>query len=158
MRKYVNLDSLDRRIVAELQRDGSLSNPDLAGRVGSTAPSCWRRVKLLEEMGVLKETVRLADQELLGQSVNILCHVRMRSHAADSVEAFEGFVRSEPRIMECYSMSGDWDYLIRIVAEDVGDYEAFLMRTLLKHPSVGGASSQFALRIVKYQTALPVAE
>lgn len=158
MRERVKLDALDRRILAELQSDGSLSNPDLAQRVGSTAPSCWRRVKLLEDMGVLKQTVRLADQDLLGQGVNVLCHVRMQSHTTDSVEAFEAFVRSEPCIMECYSMSGDWDYLIRIVAEDVGGYEVFLMRTLLKHPSVGGASSQFALRIVKYQTALPVAK
>ena len=157
MREGVKLDSLDRRILAALQADGSLSNPDLAQRVGSTAPSCWRRIKILEDAGVLRQTVRLADQDLLGQSVNIICHMRMQNHTTDSVEAFEAFVGTEPRIMECYSMSGDWDYLLRVVAEDVGDYETFLMRKLLKHPAVGGASSHFALRIVKYQTALPVA-
>lgn len=158
MKRTLNLDSLDRRIIAELQRDASLSNPDLAQRVSSTSPSCWRRVKALEEMGVFRQTVRLADQELLGQGVNVLCHVRMQSHTTDSVDAFENFIRGEPRVMECFSMSGDWDYLIRIVAEDVGDYEAFLMRTLLKHPSVGSASSNFSLRVVKYQTELPIAQ
>jgi DNA-binding Lrp family transcriptional regulator len=152
----IALDSLDRRIVAELQKDASLSNADLAERVGSTAPSCWRRIRQLEQAGVLKETVRLADPKLLGQGVNVLCDVRMRNYDSQSVEAFETFVRAEPRIMECYSMSGEWDYLIRVVASDVSDYEYFLMRILLKHPSVSGASSRFAMSVTKYHTALPV--
>jgi len=158
MKGTVILDDLDRRILRELQRDGSLSNPDLAHRVGSTAPSCWRRVRQMEEAGILLNAVRLADQEMLGQGVNVVCQIRMRSHATESVEAFESFVRSEERVMEVFSMSGDWDYLLRIVAASVADYEEFLMRILLKHPSVGGASSHFALRIVKYQTALPVSQ
>ncbi|HEX7853123.1 MAG TPA: Lrp/AsnC family transcriptional regulator [Sphingobium sp.] len=152
----VDLDPLDRRIVAELQKDASLSNADLAERVGSTAPSCWRRIRQLEQAGVLRETVRLADPKLLGQGVNVLCDVRMKSHEAGNVEAFEAFVRAEPKIMECYSMSGEWDYLMRVVASDVSDYEHFLMRVLLKHPSVGAASSHFALSVTKYQTALPI--
>ncbi len=156
MNKLVTLDPLDRRIVAELQRDASLSNADLAERVGSTAPSCWRRIRNLEEQGVLRGTVRLADAERLGQNVTVLCHVRMRDFDLDSIAAFERFVRDHDQVMECYSMSGEWDYLMRVVASDVADYEHFLMRTLLKHPSVAGASSQFALSVTKYQTALPV--
>ena len=156
MKKSVNLDALDRRIVAELQRDASLSNADLAERVGSTAPSCWRRIRALEEMGVLKGAVRLADAEKLGHAVNILCSVRMKSHTSESVDAFHAFVEAHPQIMECYLMSGEWDYLMRVVASDVADYEHFLMRTLLKHESVAGASSQFALSTTKYETALPV--
>jgi len=156
VRNMIALDPLDRRIVAELQRDASLSNADLAERVGSTAPSCWRRIRQLEEAGVLRDTVRLADPQLLGQGVNVLCHVRMRNYEAENVVPFEAFVRSEPKIMECYSMSGEWDYLMRVVASDVSDYEHFLMQVLLKHPSVGGASSHFALSVTKYQTALPV--
>lgn len=152
----VNLDALDRRIVKELQQDASLSNAELAERVGSTGPSCWRRIKLLEEAGVLGKTVRLANQALLGQSVNMLCNIRMRTFEADNVAAFEVFVRAEDRILECFSMSGDWDYLLRVIASDVSDYEAFLMHKLLKHPSVAGASSHLALRVTKYQTAVPV--
>ncbi|MDI1294670.1 MAG: Lrp/AsnC family transcriptional regulator [bacterium] len=156
MTKSVTLDALDRRIVAQLQEDASLSNADLAERVGSTGPSCWRRVRALEEMGVLRATVRLADPERLGQGVTVFCHARMGNYAGETVAAFEAFVRDHPQVMECYSMSGEWDYLLRVVASDVSDYEQFLMRTLLKHPSVAGASSQFALSVTKYHTALPV--
>ena len=156
MNDIVTLDLLDRRIVAELQRDASLSNAELAERVGSTGPSCWRRIRQLEHAGVLRGTVRLADARALGQSVNVLCSVRMRTFEVDAVRAFEAFVDAENRIMECFSMSGEWDYLMRVVAADVSDYEQFLMRKLLMHPSVAGASSHFALSIKKYQTALPV--
>lgn len=156
MTKSVTLDALDRRIVAELQRDASLSNADLADRVGSTGPSCWRRVRALEELGVLRAAVRLADPEKLGQSVTVICQVRMGNYSGENIAAFEAFVHDHPQVMECYSMSGEWDYLMRVVASDVSDYEHFLMRTLLKHPSVAGAASQFALSVTKYQTALPV--
>lgn len=156
MKQTVKLDSLDRRILEQLQRDASLSNAELAERVGSTSPSCWRRVRQLEEAGVLKETVRLADAQLLGQTVNVLCHVRMRDYSAECIERLEDFVERNDRIMECYSISGDWDYLMRIVATDVSDYEHFLLRVMLKHPSIASASSHFALSVTKYRTALPV--
>ena len=156
MAKSVTLDSLDQRILAELQRDASLSNAELAERVGSTGPSCWRRIRLLEEAGVLGRTVRLADQGLLGKSVNMLCNVRMRTYESDSTATCERFVQTESRILECFSMSGDWDYLLRVIATDVADYELFLMHKLLKHPAVAGASSHLALRITKYETAIPL--
>jgi DNA-binding Lrp family transcriptional regulator len=156
MKNSVTLDSLDRRILAALQADASLSNAELAERVGSTGPSCWRRIRLLEEAGVLKPPIRLVDPALLGLGVNVLCDVRMRDHAADTVEAFDAFVRDQPQVMECFSITGDWDYLLRIVAADVADYEHFLMRVLLRHASVSNASSRFALSMTKYQTALPV--
>jgi Lrp/AsnC family transcriptional regulator len=112
-------------------------------------------VRALEDRGIFKASVRLADPEMLGQAVNVLCDVRMKSYSSESMEAFEQFVRAHPQIMECYSMSGEWDYLMRVVASDVSDYEHFLMRTLLKHPSVSGASSRFALSVTKYKTELP---
>lgn len=156
MKDIVELDSLDRKILRALQIDASLSNAELAEHVGSTAPSCWRRIRRLEDAGVLGSTVRLVHADRLGHGVNVLCEVRMRSYDAACVEAFELFVEGEPRIMECYSMSGDWDYLMRVIASDVSDYEHFLMRVLLKHLSVAGASSHFALSVRKYQTALPI--
>lgn len=156
MTNIVKLDALDRRILAVLQRDASLSNAELAERVGSTGPSCWRRIRQMEEAGLLKETVRLVDAQRLGRSVIVLCEVRMRDYSAECVEAFEAFVRRNDRIMECYSISGEWDYLMRIVVSDVADYEHFLMRVLLKHPSIAGAYSHFTLSVTKYQTALPV--
>ncbi len=88
--------------------------------------------------------------------MNVLCNIRVRSHMREVRAAFEAFVRERAEIMECYSMSGEWDYLIRVVAADVEDYERFLMRVLLEHPSVGGASSHFALSLTKYTTRLPI--
>jgi Lrp/AsnC family transcriptional regulator len=152
----MTLDALDRRILEQLQADASLSNAELAERVNSSAASCWRRVKALEAAGVLGPAVRLLDPVALGRSVNVLCNVRMRSHAREARGAFEAFVRDRREILECFSMSGDWDYLLRIVAADVADYERFLMTVLLDHPSVGGASSHFALSLTKYTTALPI--
>lgn len=150
------LDAVDRRILTELQRDASLSHADLAERVGTSAASCWRRIKSLEAAGILVATIRLVDAERVGRGVNVFCNVRICSHARDVRASFEEFVRSRPEVLECYSMSGDWDYLLRVVAADVGDYEQFLMRTLLEHPAVGGASSHFALSLTKFTTAIPV--
>jgi Lrp/AsnC family transcriptional regulator len=154
--EVIDLDAIDRRILNALQIDASLSNADLAEQVGSSAASCWRRVRNLEAKGALGPVVRLLNAEVLGRGVNVLCNIRVRSHAREVRSAFEDFIRERREIMECYSMSGEWDYLLRIVAADVADYEHFLMRVLLEHPSVGGASSHFALSQTKYTTALPV--
>jgi Lrp/AsnC family transcriptional regulator len=152
----VEIDAIDRRILDHLQMDATLSNADLAERVGSSAASCWRRVRALEKSGIIGPAVRLLNAEAINRKVNVLCNIRVRSHTRDVRGAFEDFVRQRREIMECYSMSGDWDYLLRIVATDVEDYERFLMRVLLEHPSVSGASSHFALALTKYTTALPV--
>lgn len=152
----MEFDAVDRRILEQLQLDASLSSADLAERVGASSASCWRRVKALEAAGVLGPAVRLLDAQAIGRSVNVLCNVRVRSHVRDVRSMFEDFVRGRREIMECYSMSGDWDYLLRIVAADVADYERFLMKVLLEHPAVGGASSHFALSQTKYTTALPI--
>lgn len=152
----MEFDAVDRRILEQVQRDASLSSAELAERVGSSAASCWRRMKSLEAAGVIGPTVRLLDPQAIGRSVNVLCNVRVSSHAREARSAFEDFVRDRREVMECYSMSGEWDYLLRIVVADVADYERFLMRVLLEHPSVGGASSHFALSQTKYTTALPL--
>lgn len=156
MKRTSGLEPLERRIVTLLQQDASLSHAELAERVGSSSASCWRRIRALETSGVLSSTVRLVNPEAVGRGVNVICNIRMRSHTREVRGSFEDFVRSRPEVMECYSMSGEWDYLLRIVSADVADYEDFLMRTLLDHPSVGGASSHFALSTTKYTTALPV--
>ncbi len=152
----IELDAIDRRILRELQGNALLTNAELAELVASSAASCWRRVKHLEAAGVLGPAVRLLHPAALDRNVNVLCNIRVRSHLRESRSAFEDFVRQRPEIMECYSMSGEWDYLLRIVVADVADYERFLMRTLLDHPSVDGASSHFALSQTKYTTALPL--
>jgi Lrp/AsnC family transcriptional regulator len=150
------MDAVDRRILAELQRDASLTHADLGERVGASSASCWRRVRALEEAGVLTGHVRLVDPARIGRGVNVLCNIRVRSHSLEDRQSFEAFVQSCPEIVECFSMSGEWDYLLRVVVADVADYNEFLMDTVLAHPSVAGGSSHFALATTKYTTALPV--
>jgi DNA-binding Lrp family transcriptional regulator len=151
-----SLDEVDRRIVRELQRDGSLSHAALAERVGASAASVWRRIKALEQAGVLGSVVRLADAAALNRAVNVMCQVRMVRQTVDARAEFEAFIQSRAEIVECYAMSGEWDYLLRIAVRDVEDYDRFVMRGLLGHPSVANAASNFALRQVKYTTEIPV--
>lgn len=150
------LDPIDRKMLRELQADASISHAELAQRVGTSTASCWRRTRALEEDGVLGSHVRLVDAARIGRGVNVICHIRIKNHAADTTEAFESFILSREEIIECYSMSGEWDYLLRILVADVEDYNRFLMRTVLRHPSVATGSSHFALSQVKYTTAVPV--
>lgn len=150
------MDTIDRAILTALQANGALSHAELATRVGASTASCWRRIKGLEASGILLGTVRLVDATKVDCGVNVMCHVRLRSHAFDDRSGFEAFVETRGEILECYSMSGEWDYLLRIVAGDIAGYDRFLMRTLLEHPCVATASSHFAMSQTKYTTALPV--
>jgi DNA-binding Lrp family transcriptional regulator len=156
MKEEDRLDETDRRIVRALQRDASLSHAALAEQVGASAASVWRRVRALEAAGVLGATVRLANAEKLGRSVNVLCQVRMSRQTMEARSDFESFIQSRAEIVECYAMSGEWDYLLRIAVADVADYDRFVMRGVLAHPSVAHAASNFALRQVKYTTEIPV--
>jgi len=150
------MDGIDRKIIRELQRDASLSHAALAERVGASPASVWRRIRSLEQAGVLGATVRLASPEALGRAVNVLCQVRMTRQSVEARADFEQFIQSREEIVECYAMSGEWDYLLRIAVKDVADYDRFVMRGVLAHPSVANAASNFALRQVKYTTEIPV--
>jgi Lrp/AsnC family transcriptional regulator len=134
--EFYQTDAVDKRIVTELQRDASLSHAELAARVSSSPASVWRRVRALEKAGVLGGSVRMVNADKVGCGVNVLCNIRNRSHTVEVRAEFEDSVRSRPEILECFSMSGDWDYLLRIVVPDVRAYEVFLMRVLLDHPSI----------------------
>ena len=152
----VELDALDRRILKVLQRRADISHADLAQQVAASPASCWRRIRALEEAGVLREHVRLVDPYSVGRGLDVICQVRMKSHEPDARASFEALVLAHDQVMECLSMSGEWDYLLRVVVADVREYEAFLMRELLGHPSVANSASQFALKRVKYTTSIPV--
>ncbi|GAA4816496.1 Lrp/AsnC family transcriptional regulator [Sphingosinicella ginsenosidimutans] len=156
MNENPHLDEIDRRIVRALQRDASLSHAALADHVGASAASVWRRVRALERAGVLGATVRLADPARLGRSVNVMCQVRMHRQTTDARAEFEQFISAREEIVECYAMSGEWDYLLRIAVRDVADYDRFIRQGVLAHPSVANAASNFALRQVKYTTEIPV--
>jgi Lrp/AsnC family transcriptional regulator len=156
MNEVDQIDGIDRRIIRELQRDASLSHAALAEKVGASPASVWRRVRSLEKAGVLGRSVRLADAKALGREVNVLCQVRMTRQTTDARAEFEQFIQSREEIVECYAMSGEWDYLLRIAVRDVADYDRFIRQGVLAHPSVAHAASNFALRQVKYTTEIPV--
>jgi DNA-binding Lrp family transcriptional regulator len=156
MNETDHIDGIDRRIIRELQRDASLSHAALAEKVGASSASVWRRVRNLEKSGILGRTVRLADAKALGREVNVLCQVRMTRQTTDARADFEQFIQSRDEIVECYAMSGEWDYLLRIAVRDVADYDRFIRQGVLAHPSVANAASNFALRQVKYTTEIPV--
>lgn len=153
----MKLDAIDRRLLAALQADGTLSQNALAERVGASAASCWRRIKALEEAGILGRTVRLVDPQSLGLDVVVLCQVRLKNHLPATTLHFEALLEARREIMECYAVSGDWDYLLRVVTPDIAGYERFLRGVLLADPSVGHAASIFALSTRKYTTELPLA-
>jgi DNA-binding Lrp family transcriptional regulator len=150
------LDALDRRILRVVQRQGDVSQAELAEKVSTSPASCWRRLKALEEDGILRETVRLVDPAKVGKGLDVLCQVRMKSHAVDARGQFEKFALAHDKVMECYSMSGEWDYLVRVIVHDVREYEEFLMRELLAQESVATSASHFALKRVKSTTEIPV--
>ncbi|MCA1371024.1 Lrp/AsnC family transcriptional regulator [Bradyrhizobium sp. BRP14] len=150
-----NLDQVDKAILRVLQQEGNISQAQLAEKVGASAASCWRRINKLEEAGILGKTVRLVDPEAIGKGLNVFCQVRMKSHDPVARHDFELFINGHAEVLECYSMSGEWDYLIRAVVGDVREYEALLMRGILTHEAVLTSSSHFALKAVKYTTALP---
>lgn len=152
----INLDNLDKRILRALQQDGALNGAELAEAVSSSQASCWRRVKALEEAGVLYKSVRLVNRAAVGQDIDVMCFLRLKSHGEEDARLFETFVEEQDNIPECYTMSGEWDYMLRVIASDIQSYEYFLMQTLLKHPAVAAVNSQFALSRKKSSTRVPV--
>jgi DNA-binding Lrp family transcriptional regulator len=150
------IDALDRRILRVVQRQGAISQADLAEQVGSSSASCWRRLKALEEDGILGDVVRLVDPAKVGQRLEAICQVRLKSHAAEVRSDFEAFARSHEQIRACYLMSGEWDYLVIVMSRDVQQFEHFLMREMLAHNSVATSASHFSLKCIKTTTEIPI--
>jgi Lrp/AsnC family transcriptional regulator, leucine-responsive regulatory protein len=152
------LDAIDRRILAELQENARVSNVDLAKRVGLSTSPCLRRVRELEESGVIRRYVTLLDPARLGLGVSVFVQVSLERQIEAALEAFEGAVLRRPEVVECYLMTGDADYLLRIVTRDLGAYERFLKDHLTRVPGVRSIKSSFALKQVVYRTSLPMTE
>ncbi len=150
------LDETDRRILALLQEDARLTQAELAKRLAMSQTSCWRRVRQLEESGVIARRVALVDPRAVDLTVSVIASVSLTEHSDANRASFELLVASRPEVVECYSMTGDRDYMLRVVVRDVEAYDRFLTTQLLHHPAVASASSSFALKQVKYTTALPL--
>jgi len=156
MAKY-DLNSIDRRILENLQNDARLSNVDLARRVGLSPSPCLRRVARLQESGVIRGYATLVDAEAVGLPVSIFVSVSLEKQIETALETFEAEIRARPEVMECYLMTGDADYLLRVVTSDLSAYERFLLDHLTRIPGVKSIKSSFALKQVAYCTALPIA-
>lgn len=150
------MDNFDLQILRELQADADISMQDLGARVGLSHTPCWRRVRKLEAAGVIRGRVTLLDPERLRLSVNVFVQVSLGVQAESALNRFEEAVQRIPEVVECYTISGDRDFLLRVVVEDVGAYERLLKSTLVHLPEVSNLSSTFALRQVKYTTELPI--
>ena len=150
------LSASDHRLLRALQEDLSISQIDLAERSGLSRSSVWRRIRELEEAGLIEGKVALLNSRQLGFQIHVLLSVSMNKHSVRTRQDFENHVQTLPQVTECFSVSGDRDYLLHIVARDMESYNDFLNTRILDHPSVHSASSSFALRRVKYTTALPL--
>ena len=146
----------DRRLLDALQRDTALSQIDLAELSGKSRTSVWRRIRELEDAGLIEGKVALLNPTELGLQIHVMLSVSMVKHSDRTRKDFEAHVQTLPEVMECYSVSGDRDYVLLILSRDMDSYNDFLNRNILDHPSVHSASSSFALRRVKYTTALPL--
>ncbi len=152
----IPLDELDRKILEVLQDNARISNVELARKVGLSPSPCLRRVRELEGSGVVRSHVTLLDPAALGLGVSVFTQVRLDRQAETSLETFEAAVLERPEVMECYLMTGDADYLLRVVVPDVPSFERFLIDHLTRVPGVANLRSSFALKQVKYTTALPL--
>jgi Lrp/AsnC family leucine-responsive transcriptional regulator len=151
------LDAIDRKILARLQDDARIPNVELSDAVGLSPAPCLRRVRTLEEKGVIRKHVTLLDPSAVGLPVSIFVNVSLERQIEKALQRFESAVLTRPEVMECYLMTGDADYLLRVVCADLSAYERFLLDHLTQIPGVSSIRSSFALKQVKYSTALPVA-
>lgn len=154
----IELDKIDLRILAALQADARLRNVELADQVGLSASPCLRRVKRLQDSGVIRGYATLVDPEAVGLPVSVFIQVTLEKQTEAALEVFERHMAEWPEVMECYLMTGDSDYLLRVVATDLSAYQEFLMQKLTRVDGVASIKSSFALRRIAYRTALPVGE
>ena len=152
----MKLDTIDSRILAELQADGSLSNVELARRVHLSPSPCLARVKALEADGVISRYVALASAAALGLGLNVFINISLKTQSKEALADFERRIAEQDEVMECYLMSGDSDYLIRVALPDIAALERFILDQLSPIAGIDKIRSSFALKQVRYKTALPL--
>ncbi len=153
----MRLDRFDNRILRELQRDGRISNVELAGRVSLSESACLRRVRALEQAGLIDRYVALLDQKKAGLAGNVFVHIALNREEQSELAAFEAAVQNLPEVMECYLVTGEFDYLLRIVVSDMADFERVHNEALTRLPGVARVNSSVAIRTVRKTTELPMA-
>ncbi|HSG89756.1 MAG TPA: Lrp/AsnC family transcriptional regulator [Pseudomonadales bacterium] len=152
----ISIDATDRRILRALQADGRMANAELARHVGLSESACLRRVRQLEASGIVQGTVLLVDQARAGRPGNIFVEITLEAQEEHALAEFEAAVHEMPEVMECYLMSGDYDYLLRVIVADFADYERIHSGHLTRLPHVSRVKSSFTLRTVTKKTAVPL--
>lgn len=155
--QHMKLDAIDLRILAALQADGSLSNVELARRVHLSPSPCLARVKALEAAGIIERYVALANAAALGLGLNVFISISLKTQSKEALAAFEQSIAEHEQVMECYLMTGDSDYLIRVVIADISALERFILEQLTPIPGIEKIRTSFTLKQVRYKTALPLA-
>jgi Lrp/AsnC family transcriptional regulator, leucine-responsive regulatory protein len=150
------LDEINRRILSALQQDGRLTLAELAQKVGLSASPCHRRVRLLEDRGVIERYVAVVNQRSVGLPVSVFISIKLESQREDSLAKFAKAIAPWPEILECYLMTGQRDYLLRVVVPDLAAYEVFLKTKLTRLNGIDSIESSFALEQVKYTHMLPL--
>ncbi len=152
----LHMDAIDRKIIRELQRDARLTNQALADKVGLSPSPCLRRVRRLEQEGILAGYTALVDQEKYGLPINAFVNIRMESPAPKNIHAFEGAIQKIDEVIECYLMTGNRDYLLHVAVRDLKSYEALVRDKLSSIPGVSSLESSFAFGQVKRTHLLPM--
>ena len=160
METEFTLDTIDRRILRALQVDGRITYDVLAAQIGLSPSATLRRVKRLEESGVIAGYVAIVSPERVGLALTAYLNVRLEKHSEvhkrNPMDLFRAAVQTWPEVVECAALTGEMDYLLRVVVQDMAHYSRFIMDTLLKHPSVEDCKTSFVLDRVKNTTAVPV--
>jgi DNA-binding Lrp family transcriptional regulator len=152
----MKLDAIDLKILEELQNDGGLSNVELAKRVHLSPSPCLNRVRSLQTAGVINRYVAIANPAALGLDLNVFISISLKSQDKESLAAFEQRISEHDEVMECYLMTGDSDYLIRVAVANIAALEHFILEQLTPIPGIEKIRSAFALKQVRYKTALPL--
>ena len=152
------LDRIDIAILNELQQNARITNAELARAVNLSTTPCFNRVRVLEKLGLIKQQVTLLNPETLGLRINVFIQVSLEKQVKLALRSFEEAIDKRPEVMECYLMSGDSDYLLRVVVPDMPSLERFILEQLTTIPGVANIRSSFALKQVRYRTALPLPE
>tara|TARA_B110000467_G_C18254715_1_gene442613 strand:- start:513 stop:977 length:465 start_codon:yes stop_codon:yes gene_type:complete len=151
----MNLDAKDLQLIAILQRDVSIAVEELARQVGLTKTPCWRRLQKLEKSGIIKKKVALLDSKLLKLDVSVFVQVKTSKHDSDWLTHFSETVSAFPEVVDFYRMSGEYDYLLRVVVKDIASYDAFYQR-FIQATSLTDVTSSFAMEEIKRSTELPL--
>ncbi|MXO72551.1 Lrp/AsnC family transcriptional regulator [Alteraurantiacibacter buctensis] len=150
------LDRIDRLLLAELQNEGRVTNVDLAKRVGLTAPPCLRRVRTLEEEGVIRGYHADLDPSKLGFAITVFAMVSLRSQAEEDLRAFENHIKGLPEVRECHMLNGEIDFILKIVSRDLQSFQEFLTSKLTPAPNVASVKTSLTIRTAKHEPGVPL--